>query len=143
MYEANNELRKKSGLGKQGLSEELTKAAQDHAWYMARRHDLGNEDFNHRGDNGTPGKRAARFFYEGTVKENIARGYMSVEGTFEAWLKSETHKDAIYSDMIDVGFGYAIAKDGTTYWVGIYGRPIPTWDLIGTPSHSLKSPTHR
>jgi uncharacterized protein YkwD len=138
MYEASNDLRKKKGLGKHGLSEELTKATQDHAWYMARRHNSGEEDFNHRGDNGTPGKRASRFHYEGTVKENIARGYMSVEDTFEAWLRSDTHRDAIYSDTDDAGFGYAIAKDGTTYWVGVYGKPTPTWDL--PPAHPESLP---
>lgn len=133
MHRANTDLRKKQKVTPQKMSEELTKAAQDHAWYMARRHDLGKEDFNHRGENGTPGKRASRFHYEGMVKENIARGYNSVEDVFEAWLNSASHKDAIYSETDDVGFGYAIAKDGTTYWVGLYGKPKPSWDLIGSP----------
>lgn len=136
MHKVNTELRKGQKLPAQKISEELTKAAQDQAWYMARCHDRGEEDFNHRGGNGTPGKRASKFFYEGLVKENIARGYNSIDDTFKAWLASDTHKDAIFSDTDDAGFGYAIAKDGTTYWVGVYGKPRPTWDLIGSPSRS-------
>lgn len=128
------------------VSEELTKAAQDHAWYMARAHDRGTEDFNHRGGNGTPGQRASKFDYNGTVTENIARGYDSVDQTFAAWLKSPTHKDAIYGDSDDAGFGYAQAKDGTTYWVGLYGKPTPQWNLINpTPgsSTSKSAPSSR
>jgi uncharacterized protein YkwD len=123
LYHKNNSVRKKKGLAEQKLSPELTKAAQDQAWYMARQHDKGEEDFNHRGGNGSPGQRAAKAGYCGLVKENIARGYLSVDKTFDAWLDSEEHRGAIYSSTSDVGFGYAIAKDGTTYWVGLYGEP--------------------
>lgn len=123
MFAKSNELRKGKKLSEHTISEALTQAAQDQAWYMARRHDKGQEDFNHRGGNGTPGQRAARFAYEGSIKENIARGYKSVDKAFSAWEESEDHRDAIYSDTTEVGFGYAVAKDGTTYWVAVYGKP--------------------
>ncbi len=113
-------LNKKFG---QPLNEFLTNAAQEQAWYMAATHDRGEEDFNHRGNNGSPGTRAAKHKYYGIVKENIARGYMSVDETFDAWQKSDSHRDAILAETTDVGFGYAIAKDGTTYWVALYGIP--------------------
>jgi uncharacterized protein YkwD len=122
MLAHNNAIRQDKGLAANTFSESLGKAAQAHAWYMARQHDRGDEDFNHRGGNGTPGQRAAKHGYNGLVKENIGRGYKSVEAVFEAWLKSTQHKDALLSEMADAGFGYAIAKDGTTYWVAIYGK---------------------
>jgi len=122
MFAKNNELRTREGLSNHIISEILTKAAQDHAWYMARSHNNGKEDFNHCGGNGTPGQRAAKFEYSGFVNENIARGYRSVPQVFSAWENSKGHRNAIYSDTREVGFGYAIAKDGTTYWVAIYGK---------------------
>ncbi len=125
MHKANDALRVNSRCAGLLLTESLTKAAQDHAWYMARMHDKGDEEFEHRGGNGSPGKRAARHSYEGVVVENIARGYRSVDDVFKAWEKSADHKDAIYSDTTEVGFGYAVAKDGTTYWVSLYGKPKP------------------
>ncbi len=123
MCVANNKIRKEKTLANHTLLEELTKAAQDHAWYMARMHSNGDEDFNHRGGNGNPGIRASRYAFQGTVKENIARGYNTIDDTFKAWLTSDSHKEAICSDTEMVGFGYAIASDGTTYWVAVYGKP--------------------
>ncbi len=130
MLVKNNSLRSVKGLTKQHFSESLALAAQDHAWYMAYQHDKDNEDFEHRGNNGTPGRRAARYCFRGVVKENIARGYMTVGKVFEAWESSSRHYDAIYSETSEVGFGYAVAKDGTTYWVGLYGEP--EWRLAAS-----------
>jgi uncharacterized protein YkwD len=133
MHAASNNMRVTKGLAKHRLNEELTKAAQNHAWYMARMHDDNTEDFNHRGNNGTPGQRAAKTGYCGLVKENIARGYTSVDKTFLAWSKSSSHRDAIYSETVDAGFGYAMAKDGTTYWVVVYGQPYRS-DIVAAPA---------
>jgi len=121
MLKYNNLLRKNEGLPSHKISPELTKAAQDHAWHMARQHNLRLEDFEHIGKNGSPGKRAARYNYCGIVQENLARGYDTVQKVFSEWQKSPGHWDAIKSDTQDAGFGYAIADDGTTYWVAVYG----------------------
>lgn len=119
----NNAIRTTKHLSKHVLSTELMKAAQDHAAYMAKMHDKGDEDFNHCGANGSPGQRAARYLFEGTVKENLGRGYDSADKVFTAWLNSIDHRNAVLSDTTQVGFGYAVAKDGTTYWVALYGKP--------------------
>jgi hypothetical protein len=124
LHYKSNIIRKESRLAEHKLSAVLTAAAQDHAWYMARQHDKNQEDFNHRGGNGSPGQRAARAGYYGLVMENIARGYPSVDKTFTAWLDSGDHRAAILAaNTSDAGFGYARARDGTTYWVGLYGAP--------------------
>ncbi len=122
MAAKSNAVRDKNGIDGHGANERLNKAAQDQAWYMARMHDRGDEDFNHRGGNGTPGQRAARHGYCGTVMENIARGYPSVDKAFAAWQASDHHLGAILSETTEAGFGYAVARDGTTYWVAVYGR---------------------
>lgn len=107
------------------ISETLTKAAQDHAWYMAETH-----DFEHYGKNGTPGVRAARYGYRGIVRENIAKGHESITDVFDAWRNSPEHWNSIKYDFVEVGFGYAIASDNTTYWVALYGNPISSREFM-------------
>lgn len=117
MLEENNNIRSNYGLTNQPISPILTKAAQDQAAYMARTH-----DFNHYTiDNGSPGVRAARYGYSGTVRENLGRGYNSIESVFSKWVLSKPHKESIVGDFEEVGFGYAVADDGTRYWVALYG----------------------
>jgi uncharacterized protein YkwD len=136
MHRLSNQLRQEHHLATCTLSPQLTQAAQDHAWYMARCHDRDEEDFEHRGGNSSPGRRAARYAYEGVVTENLARGYNSIPEVFQAWQNSPAHRAALFSASHDAGFGYAVAKDGTTYWVGLYGNPKINWDLGGpSPSH--------
>ncbi len=117
MLERNNELRASVGLGPHRLSEELTKAAQDHAEYMSR-----TGEFSHY-VNGGPSDRAARYGYEGSVRENIAMGYGSVHAAFAGWQSSGGHWASIVSGTTDAGFGYAVSPGGTPYWVGLYGYP--------------------
>lgn len=117
----NNSIRKLHKLPNHRQCIALSRAARDHASYMANAHDNGYEDFAHRGGNGSPGTRAGLYGYNGVVRENIARSYTSVETVFDAWCKSAPHYATIVSDTVDVGYGYAIAKDGTRYWVCVYG----------------------
>jgi len=118
MLKANNELRKQSKLPVQSLSPKLTKAAQNHAVFMAKTH-----NFSHYA-NTSPGKRAAKYKYDGIVIENIGRAYKTIPDVFKAWQNSPKHWKALTEkENTDVGMGYAIAKDGTQYWVALYGKP--------------------
>jgi uncharacterized protein YkwD len=116
MLEANNRLRTSAGLSPQQMSPELTKAAQDHARYMAR---TGN--FSHEG-NGGPQGRATRHGFHGLAGENIAMGQPTVASAFSSWRSSSGHWANITSGTALAGFGYAIAPDGSTYWVAMYGN---------------------
>jgi uncharacterized protein YkwD len=119
MLKESNRLRAEKGLVPNIISLKLTRAAQDQARYMARTH-----DFEHKTQkNGTPGVRAARYGYSGTVKENIGRGLPSIAKVFVWWKNSPSHWQAIIGGFDDVGFGYAVATDGTQYWVSLYGSP--------------------
>ncbi len=117
MWHRNNELRSRVGLRAQRLCPRLTRAAQDHAWFMAR-----TRSFSHH-SNGGPMGRAHRYGYTGMVSENIAMGQPTVESAFHAWQNSSGHWANMTSNTQDAGFGYAIAPDGSAYWVAMYGNP--------------------
>lgn len=116
MLGRNNALRQRMGLRPHRINPQLTKAAQDHAVYMAR---TGN--FSHH-SNGGPQGRAARWGFRGMVRENIAWGQTDVNDAFNSWQSSSGHWASIVSSTTEAGFGYAIGNDGRGYWVGLYGN---------------------
>ena len=120
MLKRNNELRLARKLGVHRMNPLLTKAAQNHAWYMAR-----TGQFSHFA-NGDPLKRATKVGYSGSLRENIALGQTSVKEAFQDWRNSSGHWQSIISKTTDAGFGYAISKSGQTYWVALYGTPNRT-----------------
>jgi uncharacterized protein YkwD len=115
MLDRNNALRKSMGLPAHRISPALTKAAQDHAWYMAN-----SGAFSHD-SNGGPMYRAQRYGYRNLVRENIAMGQANVSHAFSSWQSSGGHWANITSSTRDAGFGFAIGPDGSTYWVAVYG----------------------
>jgi uncharacterized protein YkwD len=116
MLGRNNELRRGRGLRPHRINPELTKAAQDHAVYMAR---TGN--FSHY-SNGGPQGRASRWGFRGMVRENIAWGQHDVGDAFHTWQNSGGHWASIVSNTTDAGFGYAVGANGRGYWVAVYGN---------------------
>ncbi len=116
MLGANNRLREQRGLRGHRISAKLTRAAQDHAWYMAR-----TGVFSHHANGGLV-SRGARHGYHGMMRENIASGQRSVGSAFSSWRSSGGHWASIISNTTHAGFGYAISPSGQTYWVGVYGN---------------------
>ncbi len=117
MLRKNNAHREIRGYLPHRISPELCKAAQNHAEYMA----AGGE-FSHYANGGYQG-RADKFGYHGSVRENIAWGQHGVISAFNDWISSDGHYASIMSDTADAGFGLAYSKDGSPYWVGVYGYP--------------------
>jgi uncharacterized protein YkwD len=115
MLQRNNALRGSVGLPPHRISPALTKAAQNHAWYMAH-----SGAFSHE-SNGGPMYRAQRYGYRNLVRENIAMGQFDVSHVFSSWQSSGGHWANITSGTRDAGFGYAIGPDGSAYWVAVYG----------------------
>ncbi|HTN76498.1 MAG TPA: CAP domain-containing protein [Pirellulaceae bacterium] len=115
MLGRNNELRRRVGLRPHRINPLLTKAAQDHAVYMAR---TGN--FSHY-SNGGPQGRASRWGFGSGVRENIAMGQSDVGSAFNSWQNSSGHWASIVSGTTDAGFGYAVDRGGRGYWVAVYG----------------------
>lgn len=126
MLRRNNDIRRGVGLWPHRMNPALTKAAQDHANYMAR-----TGDFQHY-SNGGPQGRAARYGFHGGVRENIAWNYQGIEGAFGAWTTSSAHYASLVSSTTDAGFGYAVGNNGSTYWVGVYANPAQG-DEVGEP----------
>jgi uncharacterized protein YkwD len=116
MLRRNNDLRSRVGLRPHRINPQLTKAAQDHAVYMAR---TGN--FSHY-SNGGPQGRASRWGFRGMVRENIAWGQNDVQQAFHSWQNSGGHYASIVSGTTEAGFGYAKGADGRGYWVALYGN---------------------
>lgn len=116
MLSENNRLRASVGRPPQQISPELTRAAQDHAWYMSRTGSFSHES------NGGPLSRATRYGFYGLAGENIAMGQPTVSSAFQSWRSSSGHWSNIISGATLAGFGYAVAPDGSTYWVGMYGN---------------------
>lgn len=124
IHQHNNLVRIDNGLSPHILSPKLTQAAQDQAVYLAKTH-----DFEHiTRENGSPGTRAAKYGYQGIVRENLGRApadkQWSINIAFEKWKQSPSHWQSIIGDFSEVGFGYCIAEDGTQYWVALYGKPF-------------------
>ena len=116
MLARNNSLRGRIGLRPHRINPELTKAAQDHAVYMAR-----TGSFSHY-SNGGPQNRARRWGFRGMVRENIAWGQRDVNDAFNSWQNSSGHWASIVSNTSEAGFGYAVGNDGRGYWVAVYGN---------------------
>jgi len=116
MLEENNRLRASVGLPPHQISPELTKAAQDHAWFMAK-----TGSFSHH-SNGGPGGRAARHGFGGLASENIAMGHPTIRSVFQGWRASSGHWANLTSNTRLAGFGYGISPSGERYWVAMYGN---------------------
>ncbi len=117
MLRRSNVIRRAVGLKPQRINPALTKAAQDHANYMA-----ATGDFSHY-TNGGYQYRAQKYGFKGGVRENIAAGFGTVDATFNTWQASGGHYASIVSGTTEAGFGYAVSPNGGTYWVGVYGSP--------------------
>ena len=117
MLRRSNLIRRNVGLRPQRINPALTKAAQDHANYMAR-----TGDFSHY-TNGGYQYRAQKYGFKGGVRENIASGFRTVDAAFNTWQGSGGHYASIVSGTSEAGFGYAVSSSGATYWVGVYGSP--------------------
>lgn len=116
MLRRNNDLRSRLGLRPHRMSPALTRAAQNHANYMAR-----TGDFNHYSNAGPTG-RAQQSGYRGGVLENIAMGYSDVDTAFNGWQNSGAHWANMTSNTTDAGFGYQIGPGGACYWVAVYAN---------------------
>lgn len=56
-----------------------------------------------------------------TAGENIAKGQKSPETVMNGWMNSSGHRaNILENDYTRLGVGYAVAENGTTYWVQIF-----------------------
>lgn len=98
----------------------LAAAAQGHSADQA-----GRSTMSHTGGDGSDiGTRANRSGYDGwsTLGENVAYGYRSVAAVMTGWMGSDGHRQNLLNPAFThVGFGLAVAADGTPYWTQDFG----------------------
>ena len=129
MLTKSNTLRQRVGLRPHRINAKLTKAAQDHANYMAATHTM--DHYNNGGYQG----RAVRHGFKGFVLENIAMGQPSVDSVFNTWQNSGGHWASIISNTAEAGFGYQISPNGTCFWCSVYGteKEVPAVIVEAVP----------
>lgn len=102
----------------------MSSGANEAALYHAK--DMADENyFSHDSQNPYEAwyKRIDRFVLYQVGGENIAKGYDTVSGVFDAWMDSDGHRRNIMDCSFKwVGFGYA-EQSGRKYWVAdfVYG----------------------
>jgi uncharacterized protein YkwD len=113
-----NDTRAKHGRNSLRACPRLEKAAQKYAEVMAK-----TGHFGHTGlDGSSPTVRAKRANYRGGAGENIGAGYNTNAEVMEGWIRSTGHyRNILYPRYKDAGFGAAISKTDTIYWVQMFG----------------------
>jgi len=117
-----NDTRAKHGRKPLRKCARLDRAAQKYAQVMAN-----TGHFAHTGPNGSsPTVRAKRAKYTGGVGENIAFGYDTNAQVMAGWIRSNGHyRNLLRPQYKDAGFGAALSKDGSIYWVQMFGLGGP------------------
>jgi uncharacterized protein YkwD len=101
------------------LSDKLCESADAHAHDMAF-HEL----MSHKGSDGsTPGERAKRTRYVGSIGENVAAGAKSPEQVVLLWMNSPGHRANILGKHVEMGAAVAVSESGRPYWCVVFGRP--------------------
>ena len=119
MCDESNRIRAEAGKHAHQLSEELCKAAQGHAEYMAEHGNMSHYI------NGSPSSRAKDAGWNGGfVTENIACGQRSVKSVFAVWRNSGGHYANMTGRYDRCGFGTA-KRGNMIYWCAVYARSIP------------------
>jgi uncharacterized protein YkwD len=120
-----NRRRTDRGLVPLRLDARLAALARDRADYMAR-----TGRFSHTQSNGTDvfdmiESAGIRWYGAGEIIAWNTAGPLDYSAQFavQGWMGSAPHKAIVLSDDYNyVGFGLAIADDGTRYWAGVYLR---------------------
>ena len=143
-----NAQRTRRGLVKLRLDTRLTELARDRAAYMAE-----SGQFSHTQSNGTDvfdmiDANHITWYAAGEIIAWNTAGPLdySAEFAVDGWMGSPSHKAIVLSDDYNyVGFGVAVASNGTRYWAGVYLRgPDRTgsWTHLGSYSKVTLDASH-
>ena len=133
-----NRIRMDRGLIRLRLDTRLTELARQRAEYMAR-----TGEFSHTQSGGTTvfdmmTSSSIRWYAAGEIIAWNTAGPLdySAEFAVRGWMGSPSHRSIVVSDDYNyVGFGVAVAANGTRYWAGVYLRgPDRTgsWARVGS-----------
>ena len=117
-----NNYRRKKGVGKLSLQNQLGAAAEHHS------EDMANKNyFSHKLSNGdSPEENIERFGYTNWsyVGENIAAGYVTAKAVMKAWKSSPEHdRNMRNKNFTEIGIGRAYDKRSKYgwYWTTTFG----------------------
>lgn len=106
LHNTQRELKGRVGLS---LDESLNEYAERHARWMASKNNLKHSDI---------GVLMGRWH---TAGENIAWNQQDEEEVVDAWMHSSGHRANILNRSFSkVGFGMALARDGSPYWCTVF-----------------------
>ena len=108
-----NKHRESIGLSQLAYNNDSKVKAIEHSKYMATKNQISHDNFFQRSDY-LKAKGAAR------VSENVAYGYRSPEEVVSAWLKSESHKEAIEGDFTHSGLSVVKNEKGIAFFTQIF-----------------------
>jgi len=101
------------------FSDKLCESAEAHARDMAF-----HEEMTHKGSDGSsPGERAKRTGYVGSIGENVSAGANSAERAVFLWMNSPGHRANILGKHVEMGAAVAVSESGKPYWCVVFGRP--------------------
>ena len=116
MRQESDRIRQEAGKKEQSLDEELCKAAQGHAEYMAEHGNMSHYI------NGSPSSRAKDAGWKGGfVTENIAYGQRGIKSVFSVWRNSGGHYANMTGRYDRCGFGMA-RRGNLIYWCAVYAK---------------------
>lgn len=108
-----NEYRAELGKPAFAFNNDSKSKAVEHSKYMASKNEISHDNFYERSDY-LKARGAER------VSENVAYGYRSADEVLQAWLRSESHKDAIEGDFSHSGIAVVKNKNGVSYFTQIF-----------------------
>ncbi|MBF4470827.1 CAP domain-containing protein [Flavobacterium sp. HJJ] len=110
-----NDYRVSKGLKALEKINHVSYKSEEHDEYMIANNVVNHDDFDARSNN------IMKLLGAKKVSENIAYNYNSAKGAFDAWLKSESHKENIEGDFTH--FGISIRENpvnGKKYYTNIF-----------------------
>jgi len=110
-----NNYRVSIGLNALGKINHVSYKSEEHDEYMIANNVVNHDDFDARSENLMKTLGAKK------VSENIAYNFNSAQGVFDAWLKSDGHRQNIEGDFTH--FGISVREDpatGKKYYTNIF-----------------------
>lgn len=112
-----NDYRNSIGLNSLEIINHLSHKSEQHDNYMIANNVVNHNDFEARSSN------IMKAFGAKNVTENIAYNFNSAKGAFDAWIKSEGHRQNIEGDFTH--FGISIRENpinGRKYYTNIFAK---------------------
>lgn len=122
LYKAHNDLRHSHHLPSLKSNSRLHRAAQKHADWMAKNHQMSHTENVSGYVSLTDRAQKAKYSYS-MVAENVACGQTSVSTVMNGWMNSDGHRrNILNSSFTEIGAASAKSSTGQIYWCVVFGQ---------------------